>query len=116
MVGCPPGSEEHNDGLAIVGYVDDFLGFDGDVVEGLEHLITPVADPSGAVKGSSNREVRRFLISMRSSQRLSGGIPVLLKPSHQRRTISTFSCDIARYVSRSTNRNRCMVKVVSRTN
>jgi hypothetical protein len=59
MVGCSPGSEEHDDGLAVIGYVDDFLGLDGDVVEGLPYLITPVADPLVAVEGAPNREVRR---------------------------------------------------------
>ena len=95
MVGCSPCSEEHDDGLAVIGYVDDFLGLDGDVVERLEYLITPVADPLVAVKGASNREISGVPDLGSLVTKAERRHPVLLKPSHQRRTISTFSCDIA---------------------
>ena len=45
MGGSCQGSEEHDDGLAAVGHVNDFLELYGGVVERLEYLITPVAHP-----------------------------------------------------------------------
>jgi hypothetical protein len=59
VVGSSPGSKEHEDGLTVVAYVDDLLGFYDGIVDYLEDLITPLLNTLVAMEGASHREVRR---------------------------------------------------------
>ena len=59
MWGRSPSSKEHDNGLTVVGYVDDLLCFDDGIVDYLEYLITPLPHSLVAVEGASHREVGR---------------------------------------------------------
>ena len=93
------GAQGHDDGLA-VGSLNDALDGDVVVLDHVEDFRSPFRDPGMVVVIARERKLVRNSISICPSQSSSGGSPSSLNPAHHRRTISTFSCDIARAVSR----------------
>jgi hypothetical protein len=76
-------------------HVHDVLRLHPRVIEYVEHLVTPAANAVMPLVETADRKSGGFRISISSAQSTSGGMPSSLNPSHQRRTASTFSSDIA---------------------